>query len=77
MINIKKFISALKVAWVRRIVHNVQKKWHLQCTFNYSDLITLPGQSITLLYMHFLRKKVTHLAYIKGFLINLKKHQGK
>ena len=28
MINIEKFISALKVAWVRRIVHNVEKTWH-------------------------------------------------
>ena len=28
MTNIEKDISALKVAWVRRLVHNIKKKWH-------------------------------------------------
>ena len=39
MINIEKFISALKVAWVRRIVHNVEKTWHKLLRRTYRDII--------------------------------------
>ena len=39
MINIEKFISALKVAWVRRIVHNVEKTWHKVLRRTYRDII--------------------------------------
>ena len=28
MINIENFIRVLKVAWVRRIFHNIEKMWH-------------------------------------------------
>ena len=39
MINIEKFINSLKVAWVRKIVHTVEKTWHKLLPRFYRDII--------------------------------------
>ena len=56
MINIEKFISALKVAWVRRIVHNVEETWHklLRRTYllTYLGLLQLEHRPSTIPLQH-------------------------
>ena len=39
MINVEKCISAVEVAWVRRIVHNVEKSWHKLLCRAYRDIM--------------------------------------